>query len=70
MYRLLMNLVEIESIEYNHDNKTLEIGFHNKLTHQYKNVPYIEYQRLIISKDIPLYINRCIKDKYIEVSKC
>ncbi len=69
MYRLRINSEAIEFIEYNHNNRTLEIGYHNKAIHQYRNVPYIEYQRLVTSKNTQRHIEKYITNNYITTSK-
>ncbi|WP_409277875.1 KTSC domain-containing protein [Providencia rustigianii] len=62
-----MDSTIIHLIDYNHEKKTLKISYHRKGTYQYKNVPYIEYQRLVVAKDKQQHIDRYIIGKYISI---
>lgn len=65
MYRINIDSKSGYLIDYKHEKKILEISHHKEGAYRYKNVPYIEYQRLVVAKDKKQHIDRYIIGKYV-----
>ncbi|OAT37424.1 KTSC domain-containing protein [Proteus myxofaciens] len=64
MVTYFLNTPDIDSIGYDEQSKILEIGYRIDGTHQYKEVPFIIYQRLTVAKNKQHYIKRHIDNIY------
>ncbi|WP_434719475.1 KTSC domain-containing protein [Providencia sp. Je.9.19] len=67
MHKSYINSPTVHSAAYNHETKTLYIGYHHASTDKYADVPFIIYQRLITSYAPQKYIDRRIVNKYDSV---
>lgn len=67
MYKLYINSPHIYFIDYFYKSKILEINYYKNGTYRYKNVPYIEYQRLVVARDKQHHIDQYVTGRYVSI---
>ncbi len=64
MSKQLVNSSNLYSVEYNKENKTLEVEFNKGGVYQYSNVPESVFNQLMAAPSKGSYLYHNIRDQY------
>ncbi|HGN1705377.1 TPA: KTSC domain-containing protein [Providencia rettgeri] len=69
MFKYRVESPNIYSIGYDSETKLLEIDYNSGRICRYQNVPLIDYQRLSAARNKENYVDRYIRDSYIQIAE-